>query len=112
MSLHEAYERGKRGESFWSQNYTSTFEAMAHADGQAARAKEAAARETNFSSTPTSSYSSYSGSSLSSGTGDGGGYSGYSRGSDRDYESNSEGSSVGTVVGWIVGILILGAIFG
>ena len=44
MSWQQAYQNGKNGQSFFGQGYTSMWEGMAHADGQAARAAESLPR--------------------------------------------------------------------
>lgn len=50
MSWQQAYQNGKNGQSFFGQGYTSMWEGMAHADGQAARAAESAAKASSSSS--------------------------------------------------------------
>jgi hypothetical protein len=70
MSWQQAYENGKNGQSFWGQGYTSMWDGMAHADGQAARAAESASRESG-SSSPIFSAPIYNSPTVSSGGGGG-----------------------------------------
>jgi hypothetical protein len=94
-NLSKAYESGKSGQSVFGQGYTSTFEYLAHGDGQADRANTPT--PSSFSTPPPislSSPSSFSG---------GGGFSG----------STSSGSGgIGGFIGFIVVIGILAAVFG
>jgi len=89
MSSSDAYENGTNGNSFWGQGYTSAFEGIAHADGEAARAAA------NAASTSTIPYYRPVPTNVSVCSGGGGTSSG----------------DAATVIGWIVAIIVLGAIF-
>jgi hypothetical protein len=103
--LYNAWKNGKDGQSFWGQGYTSAFQGLAHADGQATRQSEnSSSGNSSYYSTsaPTYSAPSYSASA-----------SGHLRGSYRteSYEGSSGRGGAG-FLGLIVAGFIIWAIAG